>query len=323
MPCFKPLIGFVSGLLPNGRKNIMFSSGLRDAFHRGEKLPDDVVQLPCGRCVGCRLERSRQWAVRCMHESKVWSDNCFLTLTFDNDSIAKRGTWSLLRSDCQNFLKRLRQKYSGISPIINDDGVEVKPIRVFYCGEYGTRDDFGLGRPHYHFILFNFDFSDRAYLKTVNGYRYDTSEQVSELWPFGNNIVGSVTFDSCAYVARYCVTKVNGEHAKEHYSHSLFGEQLLPEFCQASLKPGIGKFWLDKFGRSDCFNHDTVISRGVKCKPPRYYDRYLEKVDPERFQEIKQSRDESAKDDPDSSAARLWAREQCQIARMKLLTRDL
>jgi len=323
MPCFKPLIGFSSGRLSSGRKDIRFSHGLRDAFLRGDPLPEGAIKLPCGKCIGCRLERSRQWAMRCMHEAQCWSDNCFLTLTFDNDAIADRKTWSLLRSDCQNFLKRLRQKYSGIKPILNDEGEEIRPIRVFYCGEYGAPDDYGLGRPHYHFIIFNFDFSDRKYLKTVNEYRYDTSEQLQALWPFGHNIVGSVTFDSCAYVARYCVKKISGQFASEHYRHSLFDEQLLPEFCQASLKPGIGKFWLDRFGFSDCFNHDTVISRGMKCKPPRYYDKCLERIDPVRFEQIKQSREESAIDDPDGSVFRLAVREQCQEARMKLLLRDL
>lgn len=54
--------------------------------------PDDPKFHPCGGCVGCRLEKSRSWAVRCTHEASLYSSNCFLTLTYSPENLPKYGT---------------------------------------------------------------------------------------------------------------------------------------------------------------------------------------------------------------------------------------
>ena len=142
-------------------------------------------------------------------------------------------------------------------------------VRVFYCGEYGDK----LGRPHYHAVLFNFDFKDKVYWRTVNDCKYYTSPSLSELWPFGHSTIGAVTFESAAYVARYTTKKITGKDAEAHYKKvdADTGEivKVLPEFCGMSLKPGIGKPWLDKYGKTDVFPYDECVARGARCKPPR------------------------------------------------------
>lgn len=301
MPCYHPMQATFC-LREDGKKDLTFSTALARQFALGIKPNANQLSIPCGKCMGCRLERSRQWAVRCMHESELYEDNCFVTLTFNEDNLPKNG--SLDRVVIQNFIKRLRKRFSK------------RKIRLFYCGEYGEK----LSRPHYHLCLFNLDFKDKYYWRNSNGglpvYRSPTLES---LWPFGNSEIGSLTFESAAYVARYCTKKVTGELADDHYKGRL------PEFCQASLRPGIGHGWLDKFGHTDVFSHDEVICReGVRCKPPRYYDKYLEKKDAKLLNVNKLRREARGKSKAhDNTARRLKDREICQERRFQKLPRSM
>lgn len=218
--------------------------------------------LPCGQCVGCRLERSRQWAVRCMHESQMHDVNSFVTLTYSEDSLS---SWSLVYSDFQKFVKRLRRARA------------TKSVRFYMCGEYG--DDFG--RPHFHACLFGVHFPDREYWRDLpSGGRLYTSKELERLWPHGFSSIGDVTFESAAYVARYVMKKMTGQNAEKHYQlmDQETGEVInrVPEFNRMSLKPGIGYPWFEKYKR-EVFPRDEVVVNGFKAKPPRYYDKLLEK----------------------------------------------
>jgi hypothetical protein len=302
MPCYHPLQASFS-IRPDGKKDLKFNSLgavlAGEAFVRGDSLgilSDSILSLPCGQCMGCRLEKSRQWALRCMNEASLHEDNCFLTLTYSPEKLPSNG--SLVKSDFQNFMKRLRQEFSDVK------------IRYYMCGEYGDK----FARPHYHCCLFGLDFPDKLFWKTFNEQRLFTSGILEKLWSHGFCVIGNLTFDSAAYVARYCTKKVTGKLADEHYKGRL------PEYASMSLKPGIGAGWYDKW-KGDCFPSDYLVVNGVKCKPPRYYDKLLEKEDPILFQTIKQSRIDSAKDEDDNSYRRLLDREQCQEARFKKLLR--
>lgn len=116
-----------------------------------------TLTLACGQCHGCRLERSRAWAMRCVHETNLYKRNCFITLTYDDDNLPYRN--QLTQRDFQLFMKRLRKH------------CEPTQIRFFMGGEYGgtnpvtKRIDGGKYRPHYHAIIFNWDFEDRVHLK--------------------------------------------------------------------------------------------------------------------------------------------------------------
>lgn len=315
MPCFKPLhAGYV--LRPDGKKHIGFSAADSKAFYRdGQVRFSDgySLKLPCGRCIGCRLERSRQWAVRCTHEMQMHDSNSFITLTFSPDGLSKMSPdGSLRRKHMQDFMKRLRRTY------------EENKIRSFYCGEYGEN----LGRPHYHSILFGLDFDDKEYWKTVNGHHYYVSPKLQEVWPYGFSTVGEANFETAAYVSRYCTKKVTGDAAASHYLRTspVTGEvtRVLPEFCQASLKPGIGSTWFAKYGMTDVVPFDEVVSRGMKAKPPRYYDKLLEKADLSLFEQVKAKRDISRLDKlEDNSYKRLVVKEKCVVGRMKTLVRSM
>jgi hypothetical protein len=323
MPCFNPLVAF-RAKYPNpasGKTPIVFSA--RDA---GD--PDDPVKLPCGQCIGCRLERSRQWAIRCVHEASLYERNCFITLTYAPEHLPKSG--SLDKRDFQLFMKRLRKKYGS-------------GVRYFHCGEYGQtckvcgfsykvcfqrcrKWDPRIGRPHYHACLFNFDFEDRDLWSVRNELPLYTSKALAELWPFGFSTIGDVTFESAAYVARYITKKVTGELADAHYEKaSPSGEifNVVPEYTTMSRRPGIGRGWLEKY-TSDVYPHDRIILRGRALRPPKYYDSVFELDNPVAFDDVREARKlKAVVFAKDSSYKRLRVREQLQYLRFACLKRGL
>jgi hypothetical protein len=317
MPCFHPLSAYQSALIgSNGRFDITFNHKFASA-HGYRSL-----NLPCGQCVGCRLERSRQWAIRCVHESQLYSNNCFITLTYDNAHLPEDR--SLNVKHFQDFMKRLRFHHRGLQPVIDDDGKETFPIRFFHCGEYGEQ----LGRPHYHACLFNFDFPDKVFWKRSNGVPLFTSKILSDLWGMGFVSIGSVTFESAAYVARYIMKKVTGDKAFEHYNevdmHT--GEVtrcLKPEYITMSRRPGIARRWFEKY-HSDVYPADLVVLRGRKLKPPKYYDSQYEILDPFALDAVKHDRFTKSLVHADNcTPARLAVREEVQLERLSRLVRNL
>lgn len=290
MACFHPLQAFQTDA-----GKIVFSD--RRAEWR-------ELTLPCGQCIGCRVERSRQWAVRCMHEASLYDVNSFVTLTYDEANLPANG--SLRYRDYQKFMKRLRK--TG------------RKARFFCCGEYGGER----GRPHYHACLFGVGFGDRVYYRSMpSGADLYTSEELERLWPFGFSSVGDVTFESAAYVARYVLKKVGSDVERLGVLDMSTGELALraEEFVRMSLKPGVGAPWLAKF-QTDVYPRDEVIVRGVKCKPPRYYDKL---VDGEMFMDDVEYRRycKSLETVADSSVERLRVREICTRARLSFKSRGL
>jgi len=304
MPCYSPLRGWRSRSRgANGRRPIVFKAS--------EGYPDLPVKVPCGQCIGCRLERSRQWAIRCVHEASEYDDNCFITLTYDNDHLPDLN--SLNVRDWQLFMKRFRKKYS------------YRRFKFFHCGEYGDLNK----RPHYHAIIFGVDFEDRRFFKENNGVPLYTSETLEKLWPFGYSTVGDVTFESAAYVARYCLKKITGDAADAHYRVEKVDQDGVvtvvgyrkPEYTTQSN--GIGRRWLDKYGRV-VRRDDSVVLRGREMRPPRFYDKVFEHDAPEEFEKTRRRRARSARvHQADSTPERLAVREKVQHRRLPLLPRAL
>lgn len=273
MPCFNPLTGYRSRATnPNGKRSIV--------WHPREAHPDlPPITLPCGQCRHCRLEHSRQMAIRCMQEASLYRENCFITLTYDNEHLPENG--SLDYEAPVLFMKRLRKKFG-------------EKIRSFGCAEYGEL----LSRPHYHLCIFNHDFEDKKHWKTHAENKLYRSESLERLWPYGHSSVGNLTFESAAYVARYVTKKISGKGSSSHYERARpTGElySLLPErsIC-VSRRPGIGRSFYEK--NSDHINaHDFVVLRGQKMRPPKYYDRIFDSTDPQAYAVIKQRRKSKAR----------------------------
>lgn len=273
---------------------------------------------PCGQCQGCRLAKSREWAIRCTHEASLWRHNIFITLTYAPEYVPY--DMSLDYRDFQLFMKRYRERFPGVDPDENGD----HKIRFYMCGEYGET----YGRPHFHAIIFNHDFSDKRLYKTINGNPIYTSADLSELWPFGFCSIGSVTYESTAYVARYVMKKVTGPAAADHYAHLIpdTGEVVFrtPEFTKMSLKPGIALGWWKKFHK-DVYTKDAVVLRGgVKMRPPRYYDKKFTLSDPYEMDYIKHLRfTNGQKYAANNTRERLRVRERLLQLRLLQLPRNL
>lgn len=262
--------------------------------------------IPCGRCTGCRLDKARQWATRCLHEVKLYQDNCFLTLTYDDEHLPENNSvdvrvWQL-------FMKRLR------------DRIEPK-IRFFACGEYGDKNY----RAHYHALIFNFDFDDKKlWSTTASGDRLYRSPLLEDLWPYGFSTIGAVTHKSAGYVARYTMKKIGGDRAADHYlrPHPLTGKlyQVKPEFAVMSRRPGLGHAYVERF-KSDFYPSDFIIVDGQKTPVPRYY---LKQLSEEEQRKVKLARTQRAiPHKGERTNARRFAKMTVRNARISPLKREL
>lgn len=318
MSCLYPLKGYYSKIVnPSGKRSITFKPGLAYDFR-------EPLQIPCGRCVDCRLKKSREQAIRCVHEASLYTHNVYVTLTYNDDHLPRDESINLRH--IQLFMKRLRKSLSG------------QKIRSYGAGEYGmvygpdekplkgcfdfsrkrfvpfsdlptSRRPYAktlLGRPHYHLLLFNCNLGDLKYWTTIRGKKYYRSEELEAHWTdpdtdqsMGYSLISDVTIESAAYVARYCAKKFTNkaEHViTEHYRKlNRYNEvvEVNPERALAVSK-GLGRDWLEKY-TDDVYPHDEIIHKARKFKPPRYYDYRHAMKNPEEMEFIKQKRVEEAK----------------------------
>ena len=312
MPCYRPLRGWRSAEPNvNGKYPIVFRTSERNC---------DILQamdLPCGQCTGCRLERAREWAVRCTHEAKAHERNCFVTLTFNNDALKKRGHSSVLPRDLQLFMKRVRKRYG-------------RDKRFMACGEYGD----AFGRPHYHALLFGIDFDDKKYWKTSKAKeRIYRSATLEKLWSdpvtgssYGHSSVGALTYKSAAYVAGYVLKKQVGPLVTNGvYSMSVADLDYRTgritarrsEFAQQSN--GVGLEWFWRYYR-DWYREDCLVCDGQKQGIPSYYDRKFAEKFPEEMEAIARKRRLRAREHKeDNTSRRLKVRETVRDARVSSL----
>ncbi|QCS36692.1 replication initiator protein [Capybara microvirus Cap3_SP_632] len=298
MKCTSPLKGFILGKKSNGKLDLKICSGSIDyVWKRGDVVEpcffgnysnkdnfrnsffysknysfifDEFIEIPCGKCLSCRLNRANDWAVRCCLEMLYHDKSCFVTLTYDDDNLPPCRTssvnvvtgelgcsvspvHSLVKKDYQLFFKRLRKRL----------GENVR-ISYYGCGEYGSKNF----RPHFHFIIFGF-FPDDCfvYRKTYNGDTLFISPFLNDVWGKGYVVVGEANYQSAAYVARY-ITKKQLGYSSSNYS--IFDYE--PEFNCMSLKPAIGKSYFDEFGQ-DLFDVKYLyikqgIDSSIKTRPP-------------------------------------------------------
>lgn len=300
MPCYYPLEGYA---LKYPRP-----SDPRFSLKRPQGRIYTSAQVPCGGCVGCKLMRSRHWAIRCLHEASLHEHNSFITLTYNEEHLPQDS--SLNKAHFQKFMKRLRK---SLHPQL---------VRFFHAGEYGTDN----GRPHYHALLFGYDFSKDRYPWAIReGHQYWRSPLLETAWPFGHAEIGELTEGSAAYVARYCLSKEydDGSNPRYHAVDLETGEIITREreYVTMSKKPGLGRGWFDKFKR-DVYPSDEVIFGGQKVKPPRYYDNALELTDPGQLERIRQKRRDE-RDLANTTPERLAIREEVAQAKLKLKPRTL
>lgn len=258
----------------------------------------EIIQLPCGKCTGCRLTYSRNWAIRCMLEAREWERNYFLTLTYDEEHLPSprfiieketgevQGLYPfspLCPDDLKKFMKDLRRYFSYHYGHDN--------LRFFACGEYGEK----YSRPHFHLILFNCPELELCiYKKNFNGDILYNSPVIDSVWKKGYCVLAEVNFDTCAYVARYVMKKHFGKDFKFYEENGL-----VPEFTRMSRKPGIARKYYDEnkeqFYHFDSLNILGKDGKTMKVKPPSYFDRLYDVDSPEDMKRLKELRKEAAK----------------------------
>ncbi|AXH73753.1 MAG: replication initiator protein [Microviridae sp.] len=302
MPCYSPLHGYKARKVTHlGKRQFVFS--------RKNGYSDLAFTVPCGQCIGCRIDRSRHWALRCVHEAKMHSASCFVTLTYDDDHLPKGGT--LVKSDLQKFFKRLRKLY---------------PFRYYAAGEYGDEGQ----RPHYHAILFGINFFDdrKIHTKKKTGTLF-TSETLTKTWGLGHCLIADFSYSTAAYTARYIMKKQVGKNGHEAPQYERLDPSTgeigfaLPEFALMSLKPGLGSGWYDKYHK-DAFPSDFLVHQGKKHPVPRFYYQKLKISNPELHRKIQLKRIEKRDETKDNSTTeRLRTREVVKKSQLSNLQRNL
>lgn len=227
MPCFRSKPAWISKV-PNretGKHPILFSP-------QGKRSPDYYTR--CYTCSGCQADRKAAWGLRMSHEASMHDRNSFLTLTYDQDHYPENGL--LEKEVLINFFRRLRDRYQ-------------KPIRYFACGEYGPATH----RAHYHAIIFGEDFLDGASHPNNRGLR--TNPILDDIWKRGMVQAGSVTYNSCNYVAGYVQKKAADKDT----------------FNIMSKQPPIGYTWVQKYKDTlRRLGHCTAPDGTEKPIPPTY-----------------------------------------------------
>lgn len=193
------------------------------------------MTVPCGKCINCRIAHSREWAVRIIHEMGEYENNCWFTLTYDQENLPSDN--SLSKRDCVNFFKRLRKSFDF-----------QRKFKYYLAGEYGEIN----GRPHYHVIALGLGQRDK--------------EKIEKAWGKGIVHIGTVTYDSARYTADYIQKKYSGNKQK-----LVYGERQ-PPFQLQSLKIG-EKYALDN--AEQIKKNLNITYRGQNVGIPRYYKKKL------------------------------------------------
>lgn len=285
MPCCAQQLAVrMPGLTRNGKHPFKFIGKASTWHHSSKKAPLGALLLPCRQCIGCRLDRSSQWATRLMHETAFHKNACFLTLTYSDDMLPKNR--SLIPDHLTTFFKDLRARLEYYGK---------EKIKYFAVGEYGDQTR----RPHYHAALygpFGCDGPDDLRLAEEparSGASQFSHHHIAACWPHGLHRYSELSFESAAYVARYCLKKINGPAAQAHYLDRH------PEFQRPSK--GLGKAHITRWFE-DVYPADRVVLPGRgSFTPPPYYDRILEKIDPALHALVKVEREEARKKMTDSS----------------------
>lgn len=293
MTCYRPIKAFVIGNKLDGTEILKFATKEQrdqEFLYHNNSYYYDYYLLPCGQCLGCTIKRSKDWATRMMCELTYHDKACFVTLTYNDESMYNpeldlvshyvdsngelQESYTLRKRPFQLFMKRLRKHFAP------------QEIRFFACGEYGGKTR----RPHYHAILYGIDFSEDR-VPWQRNFQEDMqwrSPTLEKLWPYGFSLIAEVNMQTCAYVSRYCTKK---RYGSQNMYYQTFNIE--PEFNLMSRRPGIGKQWFIDNKDAIYENQEIFLSTkkgGVKVRPPSYYDKLYDITNPDESAVIKANR---------------------------------
>lgn len=327
MVCYHPL-DCVYPIYPDdeGKRHLNFKKSFYNQFTdlNGILFPVGSIkathlrlQVPCGQCIGCKMDYSRMWALRSVNEATTHKKNTFLTLTFNNKYVHNDG--SVHKEFLSSWIKRFRYYYG-------DD------IRFLCVGEYGGKSM----RPHYHILFYNFDFDDKyvfQYHKGTNVCYYRSPFLENKVWTdvcskesLGYSIIGEVNFQTSAYVARYCTKKI----FPNRKTRLAYFKNKQPEFLNFSRQYGIGLEYFLEHHTEELGRGYSTLRNGdnfVKLSLPRYYLKIAEKYFPSEYYDYKARASQFLIENlltvnDDKTTPRLQVREELQKLKVDKLTRS-
>lgn len=305
--CLSPLHARIIGRTASGKKVLEFIKYDDYLMLTRKGIDSDILSIKCGHCDECLLEHSKEWADRLMTEAMNYppEQRWFITLTYNNDFVPRSEWFDEITGECgesltlrkkhaQKFIKRLRINYERKCKA---QGVQPNHLKYYLSGEYGSGDGV---RPHYHLIVFGLPLDDlKPISQSASGFNQWYSEFIDDCWskhikkikyPFGLTSVCEVSWDCCAYVARYTLKK---HYGAGRYFYDRY--QLEPEFSLMSRKPAIGREFYER-NKERMYEldnyHISTPQGGRLLRPCRYYDKLFDIDNPERMEEIKMMRQE-------------------------------
>lgn len=212
-------------------------------------LYPDGLEVPCGKCLACRIKKRSEWALRMTLESYYWLEKSFITLTYNDENLPPNG--SLQKAELQKFIKRVRKRLDEKN----------RKIKYFACGEYGDQT----GRPHYHAIIFGLGLQEEDKEIVMQSWRKCSWDNES----IRKNSFGLVESESIRYVAQYIDKKYTGDMAEREYKEK--GREPVFRLCSA----GIGKQYMEEY-QDDIKDRLIITINGVKYSLPRYFVKKLD-----------------------------------------------
>lgn len=261
MPCTRPILAYRS---PGGE--------IHSVTNRGQyvDIGYDLVTWGCGYCPDCKAAKARDWGIRIAHECQMHSQNSYVTLTYNDESLPHDK--GLLPNDITKFFKSLRNW--GHS------------FRYFQCGEYGSQ----FLRPHHHIIFMGISFNfDRSLVRVRNKRPIFNSPTLSMAWPYGNHEIEEVNYAAGCYVAQYTAKKLTNQPLDRWDAN---GETwtVEPAYTTMSRRPPLGTSWFEKYWE-DVYPHDFCkLEDDRTSRPPPYYDKLYAKMDPEGWSALRDTR---------------------------------
>jgi len=225
----------------------------KQEFGRPKLDPEGSIQLPCGKCYECISKRAVDWATRCRHEISLHNENCFLTLTYDDENLP---SFLIVKKEFQKFIKKLRKKTKS-------------KLRYIVSHEYGGKT----GRPHHHAIIFGYNPDNQIYNREApSGEPLFVSKDIDKLWTHGYHSIGTANEKTAYYIASYSL-----KSSKHHITNPTNGEIItVQDSMDASKRPAIGALFFRK-------NYQQLLD--TKAQLPRYYKKLLERHHPDLHEE--------------------------------------
>lgn len=222
---------------------------------------EKTYAVPCGVCFSCLNRYVSDWTVRGNYELSQHNYTAyFITLTYNDFNLPSN--YKLSKIDIDLFYKRLRKYVERFGTV---------HFKYFGVGEYGGK----FGRPHYHFILFGFEF-----LSKIGNTTYVLRQIIEKTWDKGFIDISPLRYNNVGYILKYIVkykfTMVgkNPKDYKEDFKPLIF----------SSRRPAIGKLTdcdLNKLiDKITCISEPNDMSlkiNGYRRAIPRYWLKQLPK----------------------------------------------